>query len=263
MEAPVCLSGAPELLTMKIGAALLPPATPCPYIDPAQRALLEEILAHSLLYPVFQPIVDLRNGALIGYEGLIRGPQDTPLHSPVLLFKLARLCGLGLQLENRCSEVILKKFVELELPGRIFLNISPECLCKAGLEKSERLASLQQIGLAPQRIILELTENQATCDYEEMREVLRQCRALGFQIAIDDLGEGFSSLRLWSEIKPEYVKIDMHFIQGIDRDPVKLQFVQSIQQIAAKSGTITIAEGIESPGELRLIQELGISCGQG
>lgn len=248
---------------MKSGAAIMPPASPCPSNDPVQRALLEEILEHSLLYPVFQPIVDLRNGALIGYEGLIRGPQDTALHSPVLLFKLARLCGRGLQLEHRCSEVILKKFVELALPGRIFLNISPECLCKAGLEKSERLASLQQIGLAPQRIILELTENQATCDYEAMREVLRQCRALGFQIAIDDLGEGFSSLRLWSEIKPEYVKIDMHFIQGIDRDPVKLQFVQSIQQIAAKSGTITIAEGIESPGELRLIQELGITCGQG
>ena len=56
---------------------------------------------------------------------------------------------------------------------------------------------------------------------------------MGFEIAIDDLGEGFSSLRLWSELKPEYVKIDMHFIQGIDHDPVKAQFVRSIQSIAA------------------------------
>ncbi|WP_241687879.1 GGDEF domain-containing protein [Janthinobacterium sp. 17J80-10] len=212
---------------------------------------------------MFQPIVDMRNGALIGYEGLIRGPQGSPLHSPFHLFSVARRCGLGLQLESLCSEIILKKFVELALPGRIFLNISPDFLSKAGFAYREKLAQLEQIGLAPRRIILELTENQATYDYEQMRDVLKQCRDLGFQIAIDDLGEGFSSLRLWSEILPDYVKIDMHFIQGIDRDPVKLQFVQSIQQIATKSGAVSIAEGIETADELRLLQELGISWGQG
>jgi diguanylate cyclase (GGDEF)-like protein len=88
-------------------------------------------------------------------------------------------------------------------------------------------------------------------------------RDMGFQIAIDDLGEGFSSLRLWSELRPEYVKIDMHFIQGIDLDPVKLQFVRSIQEIAQKSGTVVIAEGIETQTELLLIRDLGIAYGQG
>ena len=81
--------------------------------------------------------------------------------------------------------------------------------------------------------------------------------------AIDDLGEGFSSLRLWSELRPEYVKIDMHFIQGIDQDPVKHQFVSSIQQIAEKSGTRVVAEGIETEAELRTIKDIGITCGQG
>jgi diguanylate cyclase (GGDEF)-like protein len=88
-------------------------------------------------------------------------------------------------------------------------------------------------------------------------------RGMGFQIAIDDLGEGFSSLRLWSELRPEYVKIDMHFVQGINHDPVKLQFVRSIQEIAKESGTIVIAEGIETQTELLLIRDLGIACGQG
>lgn len=251
------------LRTIEIGSPIFSPALLPQTLDPALTALLSDVLQHGWLNPVFQPIVDMRTGALIGYEGLIRGPQGTALHSPVQLFSVARMCGQGLQLESLCTEVILKKFVELALPGRIFLNISPDCLSKAGLAYREKLAKLEQIGLAPQRIILELTENQATYDYEQMREVLKQCRALGFQIAIDDLGEGFSSLRLWSEILPDYVKIDMHFIQGIDRDPVKLQFVQSIQQIAAKSGSITIAEGIETADELRLLQELGITWGQG
>lgn len=241
----------------------MPVPAPIPHYDPVLRPLLQEVLQHGLLTPVFQPIVDMGSGALIGYEGLIRGPEGSALHSPLQLFGLARHCGLGAQLEARCSEIILKKFVDLALPGRIFLNVSPEILVKAGLTFADKLAQLKQIGLAPQRIILELTENQAIVDYAEMREILRHCRHLGFQIAIDDLGEGFSSLRLWSEIRPDYVKIDMHFIQGIDRDPVKLQFVQSIQQIARKSGTVTIAEGIETETELRLLQDIGIGCGQG
>jgi diguanylate cyclase (GGDEF)-like protein len=86
---------------------------------------------------------------------------------------------------------------------------------------------------------------------------------MGFQIAIDDLGEGFSSLRLWSELRPEYVKIDMHFIQGINNDPVKLQFVRSIQEIAEKSNTLVIAEGIETQAELLVIRDIGVAYGQG
>jgi EAL domain-containing protein (putative c-di-GMP-specific phosphodiesterase class I)/GGDEF domain-containing protein len=233
------------------------------FVDPASCALLTDILRRDVLSPVFQPIVDMSSGALVGYEGLIRGPAGTALHSPAALFKLARQCGLSQRLEHSCREAILSRFVALGLPGKIFLNISPESLIAAGEDETEYLLRLQRAGLVPQQVILEMTESQATHDYQQMRNILQRCRELGFQIAIDDLGEGFSSLRLWSELRPDYVKIDMHFIHCIDSDPMKLQFVQSIQQIAQKSGTITIAEGIETEGELRLLQELGINLGQG
>ncbi len=229
----------------------------------SQRLLLLKILKNRSLEPVFQPIIDLNSGTLIGYEGLIRGPANSDLHSPLALFQVARDNDLTSQIEKLCREVILEKFATLFLPGKLFLNISPECLIEMGSAFFETIAFLEKIALAPQRIILELTENQATSDYQHMREVLQRCREKGFLVAIDDLGEGFSSLRLWSEIKPDYVKIDMHFIQGIDHDPVKLQFVQSIQLIASKSGTVTIAEGIETGPEIQLLQELGVTCGQG
>ncbi|MBI1889847.1 MAG: GGDEF domain-containing protein [Burkholderiales bacterium] len=256
----------------KGGQNILPLDLPLP--DPAQLSAFSElqndeillelsrILHTRSLRAVFQPIIDLKRSELIGYEGLIRGPEGSPLHSPFHLFNAAREHKLTALLEKLCREIILARFVELALPGKIFINISPECLIEAGMA-FEKMEYLEKIALAPNRIVLELTENQATQDYQQMRDVLRGCRAIGFQIAIDDLGEGFSSLRLWSEIKPDFVKIDMHFIQGIDRDPVKLQFVQSIQLIAGKSGTITIAEGIETPFELQVLQELGVACGQG
>jgi len=226
-------------------------------------ARLKEILAKCQLNALFQPIIGMQNGEIIGYEGLIRGPSDSPLHSPMNLFKVAKANNLTVEVEHMCRRVVLERFAQLKLPGKLFLNVSPETLLQPDPMHGETLGYIQRVGISPERVIIELTESQPTYDYELLREAVMHYREMGFQIAIDDLGEGFSSLRLWSELRPEYVKIDMHFIQGINLDPVKLQFVRSIQEIARKSGTVVIAEGIETQAELLLIRDLGIAYGQG
>ena len=231
------------------------------------RAHLHDILARRQLSALFQPIVHMQSGEIIAYEGLIRGPSDSPLHAPMNLFKVARANGLTVEVEHLCRRVVLERFAELQLPGKLFLNVSPECLLQRGdgidPRHGETLEYIHQIGINPDRVIIELTENQPTYDYDLMREAVLHYRTMGFQIAIDDLGEGFSSLRLWSELRPEYVKIDMHFIQGINQDPVKLQFVRSIQEIADKSDTLVIAEGIETQAELLVLRDVGVAFGQG
>lgn len=224
---------------------------------------LNEILAGRQLNALFQPIINMQRGDIVGYEGLIRGPSDSPLHSPMNLFKVARAHGLSVEIEHMCRRVVLERFAELGLPGKLFLNVSPEMLLQPRARHGETLGYIDEVGIHPDRVIIELTENQPTYDYDLLREAVMHYRGMGFQIAIDDLGEGFSSLRLWSELRPEYVKIDMHFVQGINQDPVKLQFVRSIQEIAEESGTVVIAEGIETQTELLLIRDLGIACGQG
>lgn len=224
---------------------------------------LKEILEQHQLNAIFQPIVHMQGGEIVGYEGLIRGPSDSPLHSPMNLFKVARAHGLSVEVEHMCRRVVIERFAELGLQGKLFLNVSPEMLLLPHARHGETLAYIQEVGLNPDRVIIELTENQPTYDYDLLREAAMHYRGMGFEIAIDDLGEGFSSLRLWSELRPEYVKIDMHFVQGINQDPVKLQFVRSIQEIAEESGTIVIAEGIETQTELLLIRDLGIAYGQG
>jgi len=88
-------------------------------------------------------------------------------------------------------------------------------------------------------------------------------RNMGFEIALDDLGAGYSGLRLWSELLPEYVKIDSHFINDINNDPVKFNFVKSIQNIASSLHCHVIAEGIETENEFKAIAELGITHAQG
>lgn len=224
---------------------------------------LQGILLKRQLNAVFQPIIGMLNGAIIGYEGLIRGPVDSPLQAPLTLFEAAKRCNLSIEIELLAREIVLERCAELRLPGKLFLNVSPQVLLQSSSQCDQLLRFVQNIGINPNRVVIELTEGEPTHDYAALREAAAHYRDRGFRIAIDDLGEGFSSLRLWSELRPDYVKIDMHFIQGINLDPVKRQFVKSIQEIATISGTTVIAEGIETQDELELIGELGVAFGQG
>jgi diguanylate cyclase (GGDEF)-like protein len=224
---------------------------------------LHDIVHSKRLTAVFQPILDLHQGTVIGFEGLIRGPSNSALHSPVDLFGVARACGRVAEVEYLSRRIVLESFAKLDFSGKIFLNISPDILLQQGSKTGETLKTIEQLGLQPSQVIIEITENTPTLDYQLMRDATRYYRSMGFEIAIDDLGEGFSGLRLWSEIRPNYVKIDRHFIQNIHLDPVKLQFVRSIQEIASKSGARIIAEGIETPAELLAVRDLGIAYGQG
>lgn len=224
---------------------------------------VDEIIDHRLLSALFQPIVDMHSGKICAYEGLIRGPSDSPLHSPLQLFRAAALCKRSHPIEHLCRRVTLDSFVRLDLAGDLFLNVSPECLLMPESRYGETLEMLDLLSLDPQRIVIELTEHQPAYDYDLLRTAVDHYRSMGFRIAIDDLGEGSSSLRLWSELRPEFVKIDMHFVQGCGNDPIKKQFLKSIQEIARQSGCQIIAEGVETACELECVRDIGIARGQG
>lgn len=224
---------------------------------------LHDIVQTGTLTAVFQPILDLHQAKFIGFEGLIRGPENDVLHFPMELFGVARSCGMVAEVEYLSRRVVLESFAGLNLPGKVFLNISPDILLQKGSRTGETLKYIEALGLQPHQVIIELTENAQTLDYQLLRDATQYYRNMGFEIAIDDLGEGFSGLRLWSEIRPDYVKIDKHFIHNIHLDPVKLQFARSIQEIAAKTGARVIAEGIETKEQLMAVRDLGIAFGQG
>lgn len=237
------------------GEAGLPPAE--------AHSHLNSILLQRNVNAVFQPILDLSRNTYIGFEGLIRGPEGSPLRRPVSLFRAAVQFGLSLEIEMLCRQAVLEAFARIQLPGRLFLNVSPSVLTHPSFRNGQTLALMKQLGIGPERVTIEITENQPTDDIQAMRDALLHYRGMGFRIALDDLGEGFSSLRLWSELHPEYVKIDKHFINGVDSDPLKRQFLRSFQQIAEGSGCQIIAEGIESEKEWQAVKDSGIALGQG
>ena len=228
-----------------------------------QLSALSQILAQGNLHSLFQPIVSLSERRILGYEALTRGPSNSPLHSPIPLFAVARQSGRLSELELACRKSACRRFSELQLPGKLFLNISPESLLEASHQPGRTLQLLKTYGIAPSQVVIELTEQAPIDDFSLLHTALHHYRAMGFSIALDDLGAGYSSLRLWSELRPDYVKIDRHFIDGIHQDAVKREFVGSILQMAKASRAQVIAEGIELPEELAVLAEMGVDLLQG
>jgi diguanylate cyclase (GGDEF)-like protein len=228
-----------------------------------EAAELRRIMAEGLLYPVFQPILDFRVRAILGYESLIRGPENSPLRFPDKLFAAAVRNDLMLDLEQACREASLRSFAAQHLPGRLFLNVTPGCLRDDRLMNGHTRDLLKELGIAPNRIVIELTENQKITDMPGIQEALLEYRGRGFQFAIDDLGEGFANLRMWSELRPEFVKIDKHFVNGIAGDRIKFHFVRAMQDLAEICNALLVAEGIERSEDLICLRDMGIACGQG
>ncbi|MFJ5286897.1 bifunctional diguanylate cyclase/phosphodiesterase [Pseudomonas sp. NPDC088429] len=228
-----------------------------------QLSALSSILTQSGLHSLFQPIICISERRILGYEALTRGPSNSPLHSPIALFAVARQAGRLSELEIACRQSACRRFNEQQLPGKLFLNVSPESLLEAAHQPGRTLQLLQDFGIPPSQVVIELTEQTPIDDFQLLQTALHHYRAMGFSIALDDLGAGYSSLRLWSELRPDYVKIDRHFIDGIHQDALKREFVGSILQIAKASRAQVIAEGIELPEELAVLTEMGVDLVQG
>ncbi|MBH3431120.1 bifunctional diguanylate cyclase/phosphodiesterase [Pseudomonas alkylphenolica] len=228
-----------------------------------QLSALSTILAQGGLHSLFQPIVCVSERRILGYEALSRGPSNSPLHSPINLFAVARQAGRLTELEVACRESACRRFSQQDLDGKLFLNVSPESLLEPQYQSGRTLKMLHDLGLSPSRVVIELTEQTPTDDFQLLFNALHHYRDMGFSIALDDLGAGYSSLRLWSELRPDYVKIDRHFIDGIHLDAVKREFVGSILQIARASRAQVIAEGIELAEELKVLTDMGVDLVQG
>lgn len=224
---------------------------------------LPSLIAQRRLRPLFQPIVDTRAGRILGHEALIRGPAGHRLEFPGELFAEARHCGLLSELDLACREAALQRYHEQGMEGLLFVNVNPNVLLDKHHPRGSTRRLAQALGIASDRIVIELSEQYPVQDTEGLKAAVRRYRELGLRIAIDDLGAGYSGLRLWSEIKPDYVKIDRYFIQHIHQDPIKREFVQSIITLARGMQSKVIAEGIETREELEQLQAMGVDYCQG
>ncbi len=217
------------------------------------RTAIEHVIADRAFGAVFQPEIDINAGTLVGYEALTRFTDGTP---PELRFAQADVAGLGLELEAATLASAIAAAVDIPPGCWLSLNASPQLI----LEHDRLAALLADRG--GRAIVLEVTEHAVVDDYAALREAVAALGE-GVRVAVDDAGAGFSSLRHVIELRPDFVKLDMGLVRGVDDDDARRALVAGMVHFANETGCILVAEGIETEAELSALRTLGIGFGQG
>ena len=243
------------------------PAHARPTIDQqtlsALSAAVSRVVTVGALRPVYQPIVDLRTGRVVGFEGLVRPDPDSGFTDPTELFMAAESTGRTLELDRACLEAVVAGARQIGPDQSLSLNVSPRSLEAPEFSPASLLSLLRHHGLDPARITLELTEREAVEDVERLRHVLAACQQSGLRIAADDVGAGNAGLRLLSQIHFDIVKIDLSLVQiGAQRES-SLAVLRALTELAERWGAMVVAEGVETPDQLRVVQGLGMYAAQG
>jgi len=231
--------------------------------DLSRRCTLQEVLLEDKLATVFQPIVDLRDHTVLGLEALSRGPEGTFFHAPLRLFELATESDLAFELDRKCRRRALASARALPPGKKLFINVLPSALYDPEFQGDSLIHQLDQLGLSPERIVLEITEKYAIENYGVFAEALGEFTRLGFQIAVDDVGAGYSGLEKIAHLNPNYLKLDRELIKDIDSSYIRREMARALKAFADKIGSTIIAEGIEREVERQTLVDLGIQYGQG
>jgi len=215
------------------------------------------------LRPVFQPIVDVLSGRILGYEGLIRPLPDSGFADAGILFEAAEVSGRQVELDWTCIDVVLGRSGLLPPDSILSLNISPKTLEAPEFSLADFLRRLERHGFSRHRLVLELTERGTISDLARLRDRLEACQRVGIRVAADDLGSGNAGIRLLSEIQFDVVKIDLSLVQAGPHRETSLSVLRSMTELARGNGAWVIAEGIETPEQLLMVRDLGIAAAQG
>jgi len=222
-------------------------------------------LSKLVLESAFQPIVEVATGTVFGYETLMRGFDRIGFSSPLELLDQAADAGQLLALEQMLTGRALAKFATLPdfASTTLFLNLDVR-LIKDGDYIIERLVQhLRKTSIPPSSVCFELSERFDNTSVPEFSALISKLRKAGFKLAIDDFGVGHGEMKLLCDYQVDYLKIDRHFIDGIDESPRKRHLVKNIVHMAHVLGIRVIAEGIETEAELLACREYGVDLLQG
>jgi len=225
-----------------------------------------KIISDNSLKTLFQPIVNMEDGSVFGYEALTRTEGENPFGGIEGLFQRAIQTGCVCPLDTAAFTTALSTAHGLSFPEQqslLFMNLCPETLMNNGLFLETCDSLVDALDITRDRIVLEITEESMISNYAFFKQSLESYRARGYRIAIDDFGAGYGGLKMLSTIEPDFVKIDRHFISNIDKAIIKFNLVDAIATACHRIGISVVAEGVEREEELSLLRNTGIRYLQG
>lgn len=228
------------------------PTSTASSVDPE---VIADVIARRRFEMVFQPIADLRNGHILAVEALARFTHETR-HPPNVWLAMAEEVGARIALEHELLRAALAGLPQVPPSVAISVNLSPAAVVDRNLA-----ACLEGVPL--QQLILEITDHWQLDDYEPLAEALADLRAEGLRVAVDDSGQGLSSLEQIARLAPSFMKLNRSLTRNIDRDATKHALAYALASFASQVGTSVVAEGLETDAELQTLRGIGAPLGQG
>ena len=223
-----------------------------------------DILENESLTTHFQPILDVKEESIYAYECLTRGVlPNGELMYPNELFEKSTRNNTNFKLDKLCRESALKTSAVKKINTKVFINFLPTAIYdpKFCLQNTVRWA--KQLELDPKNIVFEVVETEKVKDKVHLKNILNYYREQGFNIALDDVGEGYSSLNMIIDIKPDIIKVDRNIIDSIDKNDLKQSVYKALKSICNDNKIKILAEGVEIKEELEMIKTLGVDYAQG
>jgi len=227
---------------------------------------LDNIIESKQIKTVFQPIISLRDGSILGHEALSRIICDSKIKNTEMLFNTATYHNKLWDLELLCRTTALEAAYKFMIPPyskKLFLNVNPNIIHDEQYIKGFTKSFLSEYNIKSENVIFEITERNAIKDLDHFIETINHYKKQDYKIAIDDAGAGYSGLNLISDVNPHFLKLDMKLIRGINTDNLKFALVKGMVEFSKASGTGLIAEGIETYEEMETLIDLGVHYGQG
>ena len=221
--------------------------------------LVRSLLRGRVLEVASQPIVNLMDGRIVSREMLVRGPAG-PLRSPDNLFRFCQEQDILAAVDLRCLKQCASTAARLGPQGRFHVNIMPATLLQTPVEE---LVRVLKVSGAEGHCILEISEQQLLGDPSVLVGPVRRLQEAGIGIAVDDVGFGNSCLEGLLVLQPQIMKVDKRLVRGLEADPDLRKTLKRLLAVGAVLGAEVVAEGIEEPGDLRVLLDLGRAPGAG
>ena len=232
-------------------------------IDHASNDRLDALVTDGLLDAHFQPIVDLHQGQPTGFEALARPQKASGFAHPGELFDQASNAQRLWEIEGYARRTAFAASSDILPHQRLFINSSPIVFADPQFPVTMLKEVSNTPWLNPSQVVIEITERTEDHAPDQLLTHVKEMAAMGFQIAIDDVGAGTSGLNRIMLLRPHWLKLDRELVTGVDTDRVKQHLIRFIIQFSRLSGVDIIAEGIEHESEIETLAQLGVRYLQG
>jgi EAL domain-containing protein (putative c-di-GMP-specific phosphodiesterase class I) len=229
----------------------------------AERERLQDVIVRDRLVTAYQPILRLSDQTVLGFEALSRGARGGGFDTADSLFEAAARHELLIELDRLCRSRALLNSGRVSSSGKLFVNTLPATIRDPQFRGKALIDFLDKAQVAPDRIVIEITEKLVIDNYNLFRETMAYFTDLGMSFAVDDVGAGYSGLEAIARLKPTYLKIDMLLVRDVHVSLVNREMVKAIIALGQGIGSQVIAEGIQTDDEVRALGDMGVDWGQG